>query len=716
MCSCSRLWYGGLFGTLVVLGASAALSGGKEGEKVDSAFRLKITSRASLVHLGSLDSFDRTRKGTDAARLVLDSVEHSRAESAEKALMIYNQIIPGENFGGEYTALQWLCEYLLASPEEKARRLADKHVASFYHLLADNNYAVLREYLRRKYKLGGSGEDTDEALLRYRFHEDFILFNNPRRERWEKSSRMIDALGLKKGDVVADIGAGPGYFSFKFADIVGDRGRVYAIDTNEKHREYVARITQKLGIWNVEPILSSFTDIGLPPGTQVDCAYLCSVYHVVYCTNTEEERAAFLDSIKRCLKPNGTLVIVDNALVEDKTLPYHGPHIAKELIIAQLKYHGFTLVATHQFIPQRYMLVFRKSGEPPVQYLADDPWDEGVLAIRSAASLVQFTRPGPGPGFTSRGRKVAKVFYQAINRWDAKAARTARANYEALVDKENLGSEYSAFIWYCDYLLASPASRKEMLQDRYVADYFRHLGGDRFTLLKQYVRNKYFIDTPDEAIDESTGAIDPKRKQVADVTCDELMDLHEFIAFNSPRRETWEKTSNTIDFLKLRPGMAIADIGCGPGYYTYKFSDLVGKEGRVYAVDTSAEVLNYVFQTAKQHRLTNVFPIRSAYNDTRLPANSADVVFLCSLYHAVYATSMEYVRDEFLASIHRALRKNGRLVVVDNDLVRAGQVPYAGPRIDRRLVIQQLKYYGFRLVDSAQFIPQRYILVFERDR
>src|SRR5207253_7147068 len=108
---------------------------------------IKVTSKASLVHLGSLDSFDITEGGTKAAIEILDSVEHNNPESARRALAIYRRIIPGENFGGEYTALQWICEYLIAPPDEKEAMLADRYVASFYHVLADNNYAVLKEYL-----------------------------------------------------------------------------------------------------------------------------------------------------------------------------------------------------------------------------------------------------------------------------------------------------------------------------------------------------------------------------------------------------------------------------------------------------------------------------------------------------------------------------------------------------------------------------------------
>jgi predicted methyltransferase len=174
----------------------------------------------------------------------------------------------------------------------------------------------------------------------------------------------------------------------------------------------------------------------------------------------------------------------------------------------------------------------------------------------------------------------------------------------------------------------------------------------------------------------------------------------------------WEKTSQVLEFLSLKPGSSVADVGCGPGYYTHKFSDVVGEDGLVYAVDTDTEELDYVGGSASRHGVRNIRPVRASLNDTKLPRDCADVVFLCSLYHGVYVSSLESVRDEFIASIKKALRKGGRLVIVDNDILPDDQVPYIGRRIDRRLIIRQLEHYGFRLVDSAQFVPQRYVLVF----
>ena len=71
-----------------------------------------------------------------------------------------------------------------------------------------------------------------------------------------------------------------------------------------------------------------------------------------------------MHSIKDAIGPNGTLFLADNGLVPPGVLPYHGPYVAKELLIAQMLNYGFELVAQHQFIPQRYLLVLRNSPRP----------------------------------------------------------------------------------------------------------------------------------------------------------------------------------------------------------------------------------------------------------------------------------------------------------------------------------------------------------------
>ena len=91
------------------------------------------------------------------------------------------------------------------------------------------------------------------------------------------------------------------------------------------------------------------------------------------------------------------------------------------------------------------------------------------------------------------------------------------------------------------------------------------------------------------------------------------------------------------------------------------------------------------------------------------------MIFMCSMYHAVYITDIEFVKDEFIASLKKALKKDGRLVIVDNNITDRNVPSYYGPGISPELVIAQLNYYGFKLVSEKYPIPQRFVLVFGKE-
>ena len=88
------------------------------------------------------------------------------------------------------------------------------------------------------------------------------------------------------------------------------------------------------------------------------------------------------------------------------------------------------------------------------------------------------------------------------------------------------------------------------------------------------------------------------------------------------------------------------------------------------------------------------------------------MAFLCSLYHASYVNSLEYVRDGFVGSLRTAIKPGGKLVVVDNMPLSDKAGGYYGPRIAKEMLIAQLTHCGFKFSSYAQFVPQRYVLVF----
>lgn len=350
--------------------------------------QVPVTSNMSLVHVGSSDSFAITPEGRQAATHLFDALnaldrqESDKAvEKARAALAIYAVIIPRENYGGEYTALQWFCDYLISDKDKKAEMIADPFVHEFFKMFGGNGYQVLKEYLKRKYRLQDIGdEETYTGQTRLMYLEDTILFNNPRREHWENTSGLMALLDLKPGMTIADVGSGPGYYSFRFARMVGPTGRVIAIDTVADHLKYVEQTKANIGVTNIETIQTDGKTLGLK-GRKVNAVFLCSLYHNIYAMSTAPDRDMFVNAIKEALTDDGLLYLADNGLVQPGILPYHGPYIAKELLIAQLLNYGFDLLRQHQHIPQRYLLVLRKRPES-----------------QAPAPIPEVTMSKPGPG------------------------------------------------------------------------------------------------------------------------------------------------------------------------------------------------------------------------------------------------------------------------------------------------------------------------------
>lgn len=664
---------------------------------------IAITTKHSLIHIGSLDSFDITEGGKAAARCILDyfdnasdnAYNNSNQKNLRRAIDIYTEIIPNENFGGEYTALQWICRLLTAPAESREAFLEHPEVASWYELLSENDFAKLKEYLNHKYHFIEMPSDDNNARKNLRFLEDFILFLNPDRIRWEKTDENLNRLGIKKGFSVADVGCGPGYFTFKFADIVGDYGKVYAIETNPAHLEYLRRFTARYNRDNVIVTEAHTEGIGLPEGVKVDVIYMCSLFHVLYAALTEHERQQYFEEIIAALKPNARLIVVDNDLVEDGELPYHGPYIAKSLIISQLWHYGFDIVDSYQFTVQRYALIFEYNDLPRgrLPEIPGSLLEKGLFRVNSAASLVNYriADAAPTAGFTVEGRKAAELFLTALLQHDKALIKAALDAYEIIIPTERIGDEYTAFVWFCENILADNPADAHL--DEMSASYFRLLGANDFEILKRYLNSKYEL-----------GKIDFP-------PLENLTQISEYIAFNNPNRDRWERTKDMLEYINIRPGEAVADIGCGSGYFTYQFGRAVGNDGIVYATEINKEALSYVEEFPTVFGL-NVKTIVNRLDSVNLPEDSVDTVFMCSMYHAVYIASIEFVKDRFIESIKKALRKDGRLIIVDNDIKRPGVVPYYGSAIEPELIISQLRHYGFKLNDRNQFVPTRYVLIF----
>ena len=678
------------------------------------AVEITVTDRQSLVHLGSLDSFDVTEGGRQAAKLILSYLRLHNKKSLEKAIQIYEKLIPYENFGGEYTSLEWICKLLLAPKGAREEWLVLPLVRSFWKVLSDNQFDNLKTYLTYKYHIKNYNKEEDiELRERMRYLEDFILFNNPDRERWETTRENMDRLELTEGMRVADVGCGPGYFTFKFADLVGETGRVYATETNPRHLAFLRQYVKDYDVRNVEILESSFEGIGLPPEVRVDVVYICSLYHNVYAAFTDAERDSFVGSIRRALGDKGRLIIVDNDLVTGSELPYHGPYINKAMIISQLWYYGFRLAGTYQFTPQRYVLVFDMVDIPTAPADRERTQDPNRVFVDSAASLVRYRIIGTSTsGYTCRGKVWGRLMYEGIRDDDREKLARAHQGFEELWPQERIGDDYTAFLWLIRYYLAGEAERRALAEDLLTATYVNYFSENNWERLKTYLYYKFDLEKPDDP----NASIDTNFEYAgSDFPIARLNKWNEYLIFNNPNRCAWEHTDEMLDFCGIRPGETVADIGCGGGYFTWQFAKRVGEAGSVIATEINKGALSYLESFVQEHGIQNIQPMVAKMNDASLPEDSVDVIYMCSMYHAVYITDIEYVKDQFVASLHKALRPSGRLIIVDNNVTEPGVPSYYGPGIKPELIIAQLSHYGFRLLDRWEGTPQRFALIFEAE-
>jgi cyclopropane fatty-acyl-phospholipid synthase-like methyltransferase len=175
--------------------------------------------------------------------------------------------------------------------------------------------------------------------------------DDPARDAYQKPDEVLNALALRPGEVVADIGAGSGYFTVRLARTVGDTGRVYAVDISPDMIRHLNHRLRDSGIRNVVTVLSDPDDPLLPDGS-VDRFVIVDTWHHI------EDQAKYLALLKRMLKPGGQVVHIDFQKRDLPVGPPAGMKIAREDLVKQMEDAGFRLVAEHTFLPYQYFLVF----------------------------------------------------------------------------------------------------------------------------------------------------------------------------------------------------------------------------------------------------------------------------------------------------------------------------------------------------------------------
>jgi ubiquinone/menaquinone biosynthesis C-methylase UbiE len=188
------------------------------------------------------------------------------------------------------------------------------------------------------------------------FPPEFLgLLEGPDRDAFQRPDQIMDALQIGEGSVVADLGAGGGWFTVRLARRVGPNGRVYAEDIQPQMIDAIKRRVQREGLANVHTVLGTAVDPALKPGS-VDAALLVDTYHEI------EQPVTLLKNVARALKPAGVIGIVNYKKDGGGPGPDMEERVDPEKVIADAQAAGLQLRKRETFLRYQYMLTF---GLPP---------------------------------------------------------------------------------------------------------------------------------------------------------------------------------------------------------------------------------------------------------------------------------------------------------------------------------------------------------------
>jgi ubiquinone/menaquinone biosynthesis C-methylase UbiE len=187
--------------------------------------------------------------------------------------------------------------------------------------------------------------------------------------------------------------------------------------------------------------------------------------------------------------------------------------------------------------------------------------------------------------------------------------------------------------------------------------------------------------------------------------------VQEFLGkFEVESREIFAKRQEIIAACKIKPGMVIGDIGAGTGLFTRLFAREVGPVSKVFAVDITPRFIAYIDKTCKEQGLKNVVGVVCKQDSVELAPNSIDLAFICDTYH-----HFEFPMKT-LASIHRALRPHGQLILIDFHRIEGKSSEWVlnHVRAGQEVFTKEIISAGFRQVEEESFLKENYLVRFEK--
>jgi arsenite methyltransferase len=171
------------------------------------------------------------------------------------------------------------------------------------------------------------------------------------RDEWQQPEKIIATLKIQPGAIIADLGSGGGYFTFRLAEAAGPTGKVYAVDVDPDMVDLIAKAAKEKATANIEPVLAKPGD-PLLPKAGVDLIFTSNTYHHI------DNRVAYFGNLRQALRPGGRIAIIDfdrRAWLEG-LLRHYTP---SEFIEREMEQAGFTLDQELDFLDRQSFLIFK---------------------------------------------------------------------------------------------------------------------------------------------------------------------------------------------------------------------------------------------------------------------------------------------------------------------------------------------------------------------
>jgi arsenite methyltransferase len=192
---------------------------------------------------------------------------------------------------------------------------------------------------------------------------------------------------------------------------------------------------------------------------------------------------------------------------------------------------------------------------------------------------------------------------------------------------------------------------------------------------------------------------------------DRMPNVMEYLdRLDQPQRDQDQKPGQVVDALALKPGIHVADLGAGSGYFTRRFVEAIGDTGKVYVIDIEPEALKYVEDSLiHMHRSFEAEFILARPDNPKIPLESVDLIFVCDTYHHLED------RSTYFRNVKSSLKPGGRVAIIDfyHD-ERSGELDFPKRHlVPRDTVIEEMTGAGYRLAREHTFLPKQYFLEFE---